>query len=42
MLFPDDGITKAELVDYYRTVAEVMLPTIRGRPVTMQRFPNGI
>jgi len=42
VLFPDDGITKAELVDYYRTVAEVMLPTIRGRPVTMQRFPNGI
>jgi bifunctional non-homologous end joining protein LigD len=42
VLFPDDGITKAELVDYYRTVAEVMLPTVRGRPVTMQRFPNGI
>jgi bifunctional non-homologous end joining protein LigD len=42
VLFPDDGITKAELVDYYRTVAEVMLPTMRGRPVTMQRFPNGI
>lgn len=42
VLFPDDGITKAELVDYYRTVAEVMLPMMRGRPVTMQRFPNGI
>jgi bifunctional non-homologous end joining protein LigD len=42
LLFPDDGITKGELVDYYRTVAEVMLPTMSGRPVTMQRFPNGI
>ncbi len=42
VLFPDDGITKAELADYYQTVAAVMLPLIRGRPVTMQRFPNGI
>jgi bifunctional non-homologous end joining protein LigD len=42
VLFPDDGITKAELVDYYRTVAPAMLPTISGRPLTMQRFPNGI
>jgi len=42
VLFPDDGITKADLIDYYRTVAAVMLPLISGRPVTMQRFPNGI
>jgi bifunctional non-homologous end joining protein LigD len=42
VLFPDDGITKAELVDYYRTVAPRMLPLIGGRPVTMQRFPDGI
>jgi bifunctional non-homologous end joining protein LigD len=42
VLFPDDGITKAELVAYYETVAPVMLPLISGRPVTMQRFPNGI
>jgi bifunctional non-homologous end joining protein LigD len=42
VLFPDDGITKAELADYYQTVAAVMLPLISGRPVTMQRFPNGI
>jgi bifunctional non-homologous end joining protein LigD len=42
VLFPDDGITKAELVDYYETVASTMLPLISGRPVTMQRFPNGI
>jgi len=42
VLFPDDGITKADLVDYYQTVAAVMLPLVSGRPVTMQRFPNGI
>ena len=42
VLFPDDGITKGELVAYYRTVAPRMLPLIGGRPVTMQRFPDGI
>src|SRR5206468_8124943 len=42
VLFPDDGITKAELAAYYETVAPVMLPLVSGRPVTMQRFPNGI
>ena len=42
VLFPDDGITKGELVDYYRTVAPRMVPLISGRPVTMQRFPDGI
>jgi bifunctional non-homologous end joining protein LigD len=42
VLFPDDAITKADLVDYYLTVAPRMLPLVDGRPVTMQRFPNGI
>jgi bifunctional non-homologous end joining protein LigD len=42
VLFPEDGITKAELADYYLTVAPLMLPLVSGRPVTMQRFPNGI
>ena len=42
VLFPDDGITKADLAEYYQTVAPVMLPLVSGRPVTMQRFPNGI
>jgi bifunctional non-homologous end joining protein LigD len=42
VLFPDDGITKADLVAYYQTVAPRMLPLVDGRPVTMQRFPNGI
>jgi bifunctional non-homologous end joining protein LigD len=42
VLFPGDGITKGDLVAYYRTVAPRMLPLIGGRPVTMQRFPDGI
>ncbi|WEO99516.1 non-homologous end-joining DNA ligase [Streptomyces sp. FXJ1.172] len=40
-LFPDDGITKAELVDYYRTVARPMLTHLRGRPLVMERWPDG-
>jgi bifunctional non-homologous end joining protein LigD len=40
-LFPDDGITKAELVDYYRTVGRVMLPYLRNRPLVMERYPDG-
>jgi bifunctional non-homologous end joining protein LigD len=42
VLFPDDGITKGDLVDYYRRVAEVALPHYRDRPLSMQRFPDGI
>lgn len=40
-LFPDDGITKAELIDYYRTVARPMLTHLRGRPLVMERYPDG-
>jgi bifunctional non-homologous end joining protein LigD len=42
LMFPDDGITKADLVDHYARIAPVMLPHVRGRPITMQRFPDGI
>jgi bifunctional non-homologous end joining protein LigD len=42
VLFPDDGITKGELAAYYDSVADVMLPHISGRPVTMERYPTGI
>src|SRR6187431_1895000 len=42
ILFPDDGITKGELAGYYEAVAPSMVPLIRGRPVTMERFPSGI
>jgi bifunctional non-homologous end joining protein LigD len=42
LLFPSDGITKGELAAYYATVAQAMLPHVRGRPVTMERYPRGI
>jgi bifunctional non-homologous end joining protein LigD len=42
VLFPDDGITKGELAAYYEAIAPVMLPHLRGRPVTMERYPSGI
>ncbi len=42
VLFPDDGITKGEVAAYYASVATIMLPHVRGRPVTLERFPSGI
>jgi bifunctional non-homologous end joining protein LigD len=42
VLFPDDGITKGELAAYYEAIAPVMVPHLRGRPVTMERYPSGI
>jgi len=42
LLFPDDGITKGEVAAYYELVAPFMLPHLSGRPVTMERFPQGI
>jgi len=42
VLFPDEGITKGEIAAYYQTIAPVLLPHIRNRPVTMERYPAGI
>src|ERR1700733_12802157 len=45
VLFPDPdstGITKRELVDYYREVSDAMLPHLKDRPLSVQRFPRGI
>ena len=42
VLFPQCGFTKGQLIDYYVRVAEVMLPHIRERPLTMKRFPDGV
>ena len=42
VLFPDDGITKGDLAAYYEAIAPVMLPHLRGRPITMERYPAGI
>jgi bifunctional non-homologous end joining protein LigD len=42
LIFPVDGITKGELAAYYAAIAPLMLPHLRQRPVTMERFPAGI
>ena len=42
VLFPRDGITKGQLAAYYEAIAPFMLPHIRARPVTMERYPGGI
>jgi bifunctional non-homologous end joining protein LigD len=42
VLFPRDGITKRHVWDYYTAIAPVMLPHLRGRPINVQRWPNGI
>ncbi|MEX2611934.1 MAG: DNA ligase D, partial [Gaiellaceae bacterium] len=39
--WPDEGITKGDLIAYYRDVADVLVPHLRGRPFTMRRFPDG-
>jgi bifunctional non-homologous end joining protein LigD len=42
VLFPDDGITKGDLFDYYAAVAPVILPHLRDRPFTMKRWREGL
>ena len=41
ILYPDQGITKAQLADYYLAVADLMLPHVSRRPVTLVRCPAG-
>jgi len=42
IMFPEEGITKGELASYYEAIAPVMLPHLRRRPITMERFHRGI
>ncbi|MFH9227038.1 non-homologous end-joining DNA ligase [Streptomyces lydicus] len=42
VLFPEDGLTKAEVVDYYGRVAAAMVPQLRGRPLMLERLPEGL
>ena len=42
VLFPRDGLTKLDLAEHYRVVAAAMVPFVRGRPVTMERHPDGV
>jgi bifunctional non-homologous end joining protein LigD len=42
VLWPGEGITKADLVGYYRAIAAAMLPYLKDRPVMLVRYPDGI
>ncbi|KAA5838242.1 non-homologous end-joining DNA ligase [Saccharopolyspora hirsuta] len=42
VLYPDAGYRKQDVLDYYRSVADAMVPHTRGKPVTLRRFPDGI
>jgi bifunctional non-homologous end joining protein LigD len=42
VLFPEDGITKGDLIEYYARIAPHMLPHLSDRPLTLERYPNGI
>ena len=42
IFFPDDGITKGDIVDYYEKMADYILPYLKDRPESLFRTPNGI
>ena len=42
VLYPEAGFTKGQVIDYYVRVAPLLLPHLRGRPLTMKRYPNGV
>ena len=42
VVFPGEGITKGEVITYYRDVAEQIVPELRGRPLTVVRYTKGI
>jgi bifunctional non-homologous end joining protein LigD len=42
VLFPDEGVSKGDLVEYYRSVAERMLPQVHDRPIAVVRYPDGL
>jgi bifunctional non-homologous end joining protein LigD len=42
VFWPDEGLTKGDLISYYRAVAPLILPHLRNRPLTVIRYPNGV
>ena len=42
VLYPEVGFTKAEVIDYYARISEVMVDHTRGRCVTLRRWPDGV
>ena len=41
LFWPEEGITKGDLIEYYRQIAPVLVPHLRRRPFTMRRYPDG-
>jgi bifunctional non-homologous end joining protein LigD len=41
-LYPEPGFTKGQVIDYYTRIAPVVLPHLRGRALTLKRYPNGV
>jgi len=42
VLYPATGFTKGEVIDYYARIAPVLVPHLRGRPLTLKRYPEGV
>jgi bifunctional non-homologous end joining protein LigD len=42
VLYPATGFTKGQVIDYYVRIADVMLPHVSDRPLTLKRYPNGV
>jgi len=42
VLYPKTGFTKGDLIGYYRAIAPALLPHLRGRPLTLKRYPDGV
>jgi len=42
VLYPEAGFTKGDVIEYYRRIAPALLPHLRGRALTMKRYPNGV
>lgn len=42
ILYPETGMAKGEVIDYYSRIAPVLLPHLAGRPVSLKRYPDGV
>jgi bifunctional non-homologous end joining protein LigD len=42
LYYPDDGVSKRDVLNYYAAVADLILPYLKDRPLSLKRYPNGI
>src|SRR3954471_11546220 len=42
VFYPETGFTKGQVIDYYTRIAPAVLPHLRGRALTLKRYPNGV